>query len=160
MTSRNRFTRRGAIVTIGQAFSLTQIGALGFGADLDAANLMELNYLTTRFRSSRGSANLRLIAPGAGDRVRRIQTLSLLSANGVDSSRLTWFTEPSDVKGLGTLLVEKSDGEDDIWVYLPSLRQTRRIQASNKGDAFLGTDFSYGDVLGYRVNEWIHVVRG
>jgi hypothetical protein len=36
--------------------------------------------------------------------------------------------------------------EDDQWLYLPALRKVRRISAANRGDAFLGTDFSYEDI--------------
>ncbi|WP_163557033.1 outer membrane lipoprotein-sorting protein, partial [Klebsiella michiganensis] len=30
----------------------------------------------------------------------------------------------------------------------------RRLASANKGDAFIGTDFSYGDVLGYKLSDW------
>ena len=32
----------------------------------------------------------------------------------------------------------------------------RRLVASNKKESFLGTDFSYGDVIGQRVDDWRH----
>jgi uncharacterized protein len=32
----------------------------------------------------------------------------------------------------------------------------RRLVASNKKDSFVGTDFSYGDVIGHKVEEWNH----
>jgi hypothetical protein len=36
----------------------------------------------------------------------------------------------------------------------------RRLVSSNKKDSFVGTDFSYGDVIGYRVADWTHrIVR-
>jgi hypothetical protein len=41
-------------------------------------------------------------------------------------------------------------------VYLPALKKIRRLAASSKKDAFVGTDFSYGDVLGHPVEEWTH----
>ena len=39
---------------------------------------------------------------------------------------------------------------------LLSLKKVRRLVASNKKDAFAGTDFSYGDIIGYKVEEWNH----
>ena len=63
------------------------------------------------------------------------------------------FTSPADIKGTAVLTIE-NDGDDDIWVYLPALKKVRRLAASNKKDAFVGTDFSYGDVLGHRVEDW------
>jgi outer membrane lipoprotein-sorting protein len=36
--------------------------------------------------------------------------------------------------------------DDDQWLYLPALRKVRRISASDRGDYFLGTDFTYEDI--------------
>ena len=41
-------------------------------------------------------------------------------------------------------------------MYLPALKKVRRLTASSRRDAFVGTDFSYGDVLGHPVEEWSH----
>jgi outer membrane lipoprotein-sorting protein len=68
--------------------------------------------------------------------------------------RLTRFTAPADVKDTVTLMIENSAKDDDIWVYLPALKKVRRLVASNKKDSFVGTDFSYADVIGYKVSEW------
>lgn len=35
---------------------------------------------------------------------------------------------------------------DERWLYLPATRKVRRIPASDRGDYFLGTDFSYEDI--------------
>ena len=56
------------------------------------------------------------------------------------------------------LLIEQSKTDDDMWVYLPAFKKVRRLVSSNKRDGFLGTDFSYGDVIGYKVSEWTHRV--
>jgi len=67
-----------------------------------------------------------------------------------------WFKSPADISGTATLLVEHADRDDDLWVYLPALKKVRRLSASNKKDSFVGTDFTYGDMIGYRVDEWTH----
>jgi len=84
--------------------------------------------------------------------------LSKLLPNGIDQKRLVRFVSPADVKGTATLLVEHADGDDDIWIYLPALRKVRRLVASNKKDSFVGTDFSYGDVIGHKVEDWTHTL--
>lgn len=38
------------------------------------------------------------------------------------------------------------DRSDDRWLYLPATRKVRRIPASDRGDYFLGTDFTYEDI--------------
>lgn len=65
------------------------------------------------------------------------------------------FNNPSNVKGTGFMSFDYTtlNKEDDQWLYLPALRKTRRISASNRGDYFLGTDFTYEDIkLGTKVS--------
>jgi outer membrane lipoprotein-sorting protein len=64
------------------------------------------------------------------------------------------------VKGTAILTIEHADQDDDIWVYLPALKKVRRLVAANKKDSFAGTDFSYGDVIGHKVEEWEHRLLG
>ncbi len=64
------------------------------------------------------------------------------------------------MKGTATLLVEHAGGDDDIWIYLPALRKVRRLVANNKKDSFVGTDFSYGDIIGHRVEDWTYRLTG
>ena len=53
-------------------------------------------------------------------------------------------------------MIEHSDKDDDIWIYLPALKKVRRLVSSNKKDSFVGTDFTYEDVIGQKVEEWNH----
>jgi outer membrane lipoprotein-sorting protein len=70
--------------------------------------------------------------------------------------RLVRFLSPADIKGTATLLLEHAGTDDDMWIYLPALGKVRRLSASNKKDSFVGTDLSYGDVIGYKPQEWRH----
>jgi len=58
------------------------------------------------------------------------------------------FRKPSNVDGTSFLTFDYPDAEqdDDQWLYLPSLRKVRRISSSDRGDFFLGTDFTYEDI--------------
>lgn len=59
-----------------------------------------------------------------------------------------FYNSPANIKGTSFLTNDfhSPDKEDDQWLYLPALRRTRRISASNRGDYFLGTDLTYEDV--------------
>ena len=52
------------------------------------------------------------------------------------------------MRGTGFLTYDYADVsvDDDQWLYLPALRKVRRISASDRGDFFLGTDFTYEDI--------------
>jgi outer membrane lipoprotein-sorting protein len=58
------------------------------------------------------------------------------------------YRSPKNVKGTGFLTFDYTDKQqdDDQWLYLPAMRKVRRISASDRGDYFLGTDFSYEDI--------------
>jgi hypothetical protein len=56
------------------------------------------------------------------------------------------FLEPADVRGTVMLTFEQSYGSDEQWLYLPSLKRTKKINAENKSGAFLGTEFSWEDI--------------
>lgn len=122
----------------------------------DANEIMEKNSGISKVLASESEATITLTAKGGGERIRKTYTATKLAKNGQDNSRLSRFLSPADVKGMATLLVEHSDAEDDIWVYLPSMKKIRRLSANNKRDGFLGTDLSHGDVIGHKLKEWKH----
>lgn len=125
-------------------------------ADPTATEIMQKNFVATRVQDSVSEATLTLVSGQGDQRKRTVASSSVLSANGIDNTRLTRFTAPPDAAGMATLTDEHSGGDDNIWVYLPSMRKTRRIQSADKGKPFLGTDFSYGDIMGLRVDDWVY----
>ena len=61
---------------------------------------------------------------------------------------ILFYKKPTNVKGTSFLTFDYKDAkkDDDQWLYLPALRKVRRISASDRGDYFLGTDFTYEDM--------------
>lgn len=59
-----------------------------------------------------------------------------------------FYLEPKNVRDTAFLTWDHPEPgrEDDQWLYLPALRKSRRISATDRGDLFLGTDFTYEDV--------------
>jgi outer membrane lipoprotein-sorting protein len=56
------------------------------------------------------------------------------------------FLEPDDVAGTQMLSVERK-GEDDLqYLYLASMKETRKIAGADKNDNFMGTDFTFADM--------------
>lgn len=67
---------------------------------------------------------------------------------------LVRFLEPFDVRRTSVLILENEDANDDLYVYLPALRMTRRISAAQRADRFFGTDLSYEDVEPKRADDY------
>jgi len=59
------------------------------------------------------------------------------------------FTAPNDIAGTSTLTLQNGSKDDDQWLYLPSLRTTKKISPSKKSDRFMGTEMTYEDLSNY-----------
>ena len=138
-----------AVLSIGQTKSAYAI---------TPAEIMEKNFMVAKVPDTTSQTTMTLTNKSGQQRVRKTTGVTKLEANGIDNKRMTRFLEPADVKGTVSLLNEHSDKDDDIWIYLPSIKKVRRLVSSNKKDSFVGTDFSYGDVIGHKVNEWTHKI--
>lgn len=125
-------------------------------ADPSTDEIMRKNLLSTKVADSTSDSTFRLINASGQERVRETNGETKLIPGTTDNRRLVSFLSPSDVRGTTTLLVEHSAADDDMWIYLPAMKKVRRLVASNKKDSFVGTDFSYGDVIGHRVEDWNH----
>jgi uncharacterized protein len=58
---------------------------------------------------------------------------------------LVRLQSPADLKGTALLSVSKGK-ESDQWLYLPSSKQTRRIQSGKRNSGFLDSELSYEDM--------------
>jgi outer membrane lipoprotein-sorting protein len=82
--------------------------------------------------------------------------------DGLDSKTLFWTEFPPDNKGTGFLIWDYAvDGKpDDLWLYLPSLRQSRRMTTRDQDDAFMGSDLTFADMGQRRLDEDTHTFAG
>jgi hypothetical protein len=125
-------------------------------AGLSETELMRRNLASGKVLDSVAGATFTLTDRSGAQRVRQTSALTKLQPNGDDNMRLVRFLAPADIKGTTTLLIEHAGADDDMWIYLPALKKVRRLAASNKKDSFVGTDFSYGDAIGHKVDDWTH----
>ena len=123
-------------------------------SELSADEIMQKSYETNRFNSTTSEADVTLLDKNGDVRTRKIVSLSKQNKSSSDNARLSRFIAPNDIKGMSTLLIEHKSNEDDVWVYLPSMKKVRRLSANSKRDSFLGTDLSNGDVIGHKPSAW------
>ena len=60
--------------------------------------------------------------------------------------RFIKFIEPADVRGTTMLIIDNKNVADEMWIYLPALKKTRRIISSEKGKSFMSSEFSNADM--------------
>lgn len=126
------------------------------GSSPDA--LMRASYEVSRFAAARFKARLSITAVSGTPRVRELSGVSKIVDGGKATARMMRIAGPADMRGVATLTVDRGQAADDLWIYLPSLRRVRRLVASNRRDPWMGSDFSYGDILGHEVADWHHRV--
>jgi len=98
-----------------------------------------------------GIAVTRLLKMEMTDRhgkVRALETRALRKYFGDEKRTVIFYLKPKNIKDTAFLTYDYADNakDDDQWLYLPAMRKVRRISASDRGDYFLGTDFSYEDI--------------
>jgi hypothetical protein len=139
---------------------ITFAASSAFAEELTVLQIMERNYEVNRTKDRSIEVTMEMYNKAGKKRTRRLTNSAMLTEDGVNEKRLLRFLYPPDVKGTGFLVIERNDGDDLMWLFLPTLRKSRRKLASNKKDSFLGTEFSYGDVTGPKVPEYKYVLKG
>jgi outer membrane lipoprotein-sorting protein len=80
--------------------------------------------------------------------VRERFIVALRKDYGKDNKSISYFLKPANIRDTA-LLTYDYDGvakDDDQWLYLPALKKVRRISSSDRGDYFMGTDFTFEDI--------------
>lgn len=75
------------------------------------------------------------------------------------SSKTVIFTDlPADMRGQAILIWDYAavDKSEDIWIYLPALRNVRRVLPQQQDEAFMGSDLTFADMGQRRLDEDIH----
>ena len=114
--------------------------------NLTAKQIAEKSFEATKLAGSEAVSTMTIIDSKGRKRVRKIAQVTKLYNNGDTEKKLIRFLSPADVKGTGLLTFDYKEKDDDMWLYMPALRKTRRIISSEKSKSFMGSEFSYADV--------------
>jgi hypothetical protein len=93
--------------------------------------------------------------------VRTREYISQRKDSEENRSQLIRFTAPADIDGTAFLTIEKDlSTNTEQHLYLPALKRTRRIVASQKGRSFVNSDFTYEDMQRHSVEAWDYQLDG
>jgi hypothetical protein len=95
--------------------------------------------------SLNATINLTITEKNGAKRNRTISMTSKSFPDGLEK-RFIKFIEPAEVRGTSMLVVDNRNQADEMWIYLPALRKTRRIVSSEKGKSFMSSEFSNADM--------------
>lgn len=113
---------------------------------LTAKLIVDRSFKTTKLAGSEMLSTMTIIDDRGRERVRKIASVTKLYDNGETEKRLIRFLSPPDVKGTGLLTFDYESRDDDMWLFMPALRKTRRIVSTEKAKNFMGSEFTYADM--------------
>jgi Outer membrane lipoprotein-sorting protein len=111
-------------------------------------------------RDSRAALRMKLYDRRGRARERALSLLTLRGRDNAGDRLLIRFTYPNDIRGTGFLVWEHPQGDDERFLYLPSLGRVRRIAGSEAQDSFVGSDFSYEDIGGREFDDYTYAFAG
>jgi len=117
-----------------------------YAADLSGREIMERVEARDEGDRQISDMTMTLIDKRGKKRGRIIRSYKM--DRGTDKLSAMFFLSPADVKNSAFLTYDydESDRDDDQWLYLPALRKSKRIAASDKSGSFMGSDFNYSDM--------------
>ena len=92
-------------------------------------------------------------------RIRKNSMASMSLPDGTEK-RIIKFLSPAEVKGTGILIFDYTEKSDDMWIYLPALRKTRRIVSREKGKSFMGSEFSNANMTAPGLDDFTYTMIG
>lgn len=138
------------------SFVLTLIHLQGLSAaeHITARSIMEKVDAVDDGDRSTAVIKMTLIDQHGKKRIRGLRSFGLKKQE--DRYSLMFVLFPADVRRTGFLTYDFDEGEkdDDQWLYLPALNKTKRIASRDKSGGFLGSDFSYGDFIKRKLEDY------
>lgn len=103
------------------------------------------------------SSEMEMILEDAhGTKITRKMKGKILEIKGDGDKSINQFLLPADVKGTMMLTWTHKNKDDDQWLFLPSIKRTKRISSSNKSASFMGSEFSYEDLGSQEIEKYTH----
>jgi hypothetical protein len=115
------------------------------GQQPDAALIMNKSRELSLTGSVSANVSLLIMEKNGSSRYRTISMTTKSYPDGMER-RFIKFIEPPDVRGTAMLVIDNKDIPDEMWIYLPALKKTRRIVSSEKGKSFMSSEFSNADM--------------
>jgi hypothetical protein len=112
-----------------------------------------------RVKDEEEHQTLKLVSKSGASKERRLVRYVLTGSGDLDKI-LVRFQAPRDVENTALLTWEGKEGNDDQWLYLPSVKKPKRIAASGKKNRFMGSDFAYEDLRPESLSVHAYTVAG
>lgn len=105
-----------------------------------------------------------LTDPNTETRIRKMLGFALEDESNDETYMLSYFRCPADVEGTAFLNYDKPGQEDVQYLFQPAFEDVRdaprRIHSSEKGNSFMGSDFTYEDMQATDIDDYNYELLG
>ena len=120
-----------------------------------ALDVMKKNEAARRVTDTVADATLET-KTGDKNTLKKFTWWRRLNPDAVHYNTLTRFRDPSEVRGEGILFLERNADENEVLMYLPSFKKTRRVESQAQSGSFMGSAFSYSDIATPHVDDYAY----
>lgn len=125
----------------------------------DPATIIRKSHDMVKVDTYEAVSTLTISDSNGNTRVRQNTMASKVFSDGTEK-RIIKFISPAEVKGTGILIFDHEEASDDMWIYLPALRKTRRIVSREKSSSFMGSEFSNSDMTAPSMDDFTYTMEG
>ncbi len=125
----------------------------------NAREIIKKSHDAVKVSSFEAVSTLTITDSKGNKRIRRNTMASMSQTDGTEK-RIIKFLSPPEVRGTGILIFDYSDKSDDMWIYLPALRKTRRIVSREKSKSFMGSEFSNANMTAPGLDDFHYQLQG
>lgn len=138
-----------SLIALAGLLSLLFVGGLQ-AQQQDATEIMKKSHMAYYYAGDDGisEVNMSIVDKHGRERTRRFTMFRLDEQDGGDQKYYTYFREPSDVSRMTFMVYKSAAGQDQRWLYVPSIDLIKQISADDENSSFVGSDFTYEDVSG------------
>jgi hypothetical protein len=127
-------------------------------ATLSPREIMEKVMTTRKLDGSEASAKLTIIDEKGQKQEKEFTSATKVFDGGKTEKRVFRFLAPAEVKGMGILIFDYDTKADDMWVFMPAMRKSRRIMSSAGSQSFMGSEFSNADINVPPLDDYDHTL--
>ncbi|MBI5189977.1 MAG: outer membrane lipoprotein-sorting protein [Nitrospirae bacterium] len=147
------------LMTVAAALGVMLMASTSFAASAEEVMKKSQAAFLYQGKDFKVRVTMRLVSKSGQERIREMTMLRKnFGEPGGEQKYFIYFHKPADVKDM-TFMVYKYPGRDaDRWLFVPAINMVKRIAAQDKHSSFVGSDFSYEDVSGRKVEDDTHTL--
>ena len=143
---------------IAMIFILAMLATISTSAQ-DARGIVQKSHDAVKVSAFEAVSTLTITDSKGNQRIRKNTMASMSMPDGTEK-RIIKFLSPAEVKGTGILIFDYPEKSDDMWIYLPALRKTRRIVSREKSKSFMGSEFTNANMTAPGLDDFSYTLLG